>query len=199
MSRDQTLNKRSIFVFCFLFMAVFCSSVLGQSNLDALRQITKEDMYVKGKGDFDGNDWLGWTPSNRLYYLVGFVKGANYVSVNNFDSIVTEEMDGAGYKSTIHKNEVLRHYGMGGFTVRQLIDGMDGFYQDFRNRNIKTQAAAYLVLKQINGAPEEGVKALIAFFRKPDAEPDVQFDLRTGEITVPYIDSSGKKQAIKFP
>jgi hypothetical protein len=40
---------------------------------------------------------------------------------------------------------------MTGKTERQIIDGIDQFYQDYKNRNIEIHTAVWLILVQING------------------------------------------------
>jgi hypothetical protein len=56
-------------------------------------------------------------------------------------------------------------YGVYGITVSQLAKGMDGLYQDPRNRKIKIADAIYTVKKQIEGASPAEIDSSLEFLR----------------------------------
>jgi hypothetical protein len=64
----------------------------------------------------DGNWWLGLTRQQKLYYVLGVCDGTVYTLVQD-DKIEASK-------------------GAGNVEVPQLADGLDRFYEDFRNRGI---------------------------------------------------------------
>jgi hypothetical protein len=48
----------------------------------------------------------------------------------------------------------------------QLVDGVDTFYSDYRNRGISTHNAVWLVLNGIAGTPKEKLDKMIEAFRR---------------------------------
>jgi len=61
-----------------------------------------------------------------------------------------------------HRNsrEWLTHYSIIGITNGQIVEGLNLFYDDFRNRQIKLPDAAYVVRKQILGASKKEIEAI---------------------------------------
>ena len=56
-------------------------------------------------------------------------------------------------------------------TNGQLVDGLDKFYSDFRNRRIKVNDAVWLVLNQVAGEPEAEMEKMIENWRKNTVKP----------------------------
>ena len=53
--------------------------------------------------------------------------------------------------------------------AEQLLDGIDEFYSDFRNRSIDIKWAFLVVMQQIAGKPEKDINQFIEYIRKnPD-------------------------------
>ena len=55
-------------------------------------------------------------------------------------------------------------------TARQLVDGLDSFYADYKNRGIRIRYAVWLVVLGIAGEPEDALQERIELFRKSAAE-----------------------------
>ena len=54
-------------------------------------------------------------------------------------------------------------------TVGQLVDGLDVFYSDFRNRTIRVHDAIWLVVNQIAGTPQEELEKMVENWRRSAA------------------------------
>ena len=52
----------------------------------------------------------------------------------------------------------------------QFYDGFNAFYSDFRNRNILTMHAAYVVVIQVAGKPQPFIDSIIETLRRCTAE-----------------------------
>ena len=48
----------------------------------------------------------------------------------------------------------------------QLVDGLDSFYKDYRNRTIKVHDAVWLVVNEIAGTPQQTMGKLIESYRQ---------------------------------
>ena len=114
----------------------------------------------------DGNWWIGQDRLARLNYTVGLFDGM-----------------GLGYKFSYwrfvddQKSEDARRLVQASFTYYssryiqnltsgQVVDGLDVFYADFKNRNILTQNAMWIVANQISGMPAAEVEKLIESWRR---------------------------------
>lgn len=58
-----------------------------------------------------------------------------------------------------------REHGLYGLTFGQLVAGLDEFYKDFRNKQIKVRDAIYVVKMQLEGMPEEAVQRSVKNLR----------------------------------
>lgn len=165
--------------------------------------------------DNDGNDWRGWVPQHKISFIMGFIAGAHYVITYNIDNTkyggenFTPQKGSEIYlsffdakKKTFTRQEVellmeygaysqviaLGKYSVGNIIIGQILDGLDSFYGDFKNRKIKISDAIYVVKKQIQGASSEEVEMLCQWLRS-DRSSDKRF----------YTDKDGKTQLIYFP
>lgn len=66
--------------------------------------------------------------------------------------------------------EWLTHYSIIGITNGQIVDGLNLFYDDFRNRQIKLTDAIYVIRKQILGASKEEIEAITEWLRTLDRD-----------------------------
>jgi len=51
-------------------------------------------------------------------------------------------------------------------TNGQIVDGLDDFYKDYRNRRIVISSAVWLVLNGVAGTPKDKLDAMIENFRR---------------------------------
>lgn len=83
----------------------------------------------------------------------------------------------------------LSNYNIANITNGQIMDGLNIFYGDFKNRNIKLSDAIYVVRKQILGSSPEEIEAISQWLRSPDRD----YTKRS------YTDKDGKKKYATFP
>lgn len=88
-------------------------------------------------------------------------------------------------------NDLLRRYSLYSITNIQLYEGLEKLYDDFNNTNIFLNEAVYLVRKQLQGAPDEEVQAILLWLRTPANQ-------RTFDQLI-YTDKMGKVFYATFP
>lgn len=89
----------------------------------------------------------------------------------------------------INRNERLSPYGVYGITIGQLYEGLNLFYGDFKNKQLKLPVAIYVVKKQIKGASAEEIEAIVQWLRDDSKDFRKRF----------FIDKEGKKKFVAFP
>jgi hypothetical protein len=62
-------------------------------------------------------------------------------------------------------NKMEKQY-LANVTNGQLVDGLDEFYKDYRNRTIRINGAVWLVLQGIAGTPKEKIEMMTESWRK---------------------------------
>jgi hypothetical protein len=103
----------------------------------------------------DGNWWRTHNNVSHVDYILGFFDGMNLGESFSVWKYTIDKDKAADAVATLVSNsydEMTRRY-MTGVTANQLVDGLDAFYVDFRNRNIRLNNATWLVLRQISGVP----------------------------------------------
>jgi hypothetical protein len=83
----------------------------------------------------------------------------------------------------------LLRYQIVGITNSQIVDGLNLFYSDFRNRQIKISEAIYVIRKQVQGASAEEIEAISEWLRT----------LGRDYMKLQYKDKSGKLKFATFP
>ena len=105
----------------------------------------------------EGSWWLSHSQTAKAEYVVGFFDGINIgerasgYKLSETDKSCRDKAKAAGDAFT---SKYLAHV-----TDRQLVDGLDAFYKDPRNRSILVTSATVPVLRQIAGDPADVVKA----------------------------------------
>jgi hypothetical protein len=138
--------------------------------LVALTLLSVLPIYVHAQHDRrDGNWWTGQTADIKLDYIVGFFDGMElgydfsyWGMIKDTDKGVATPCMSASNKSFNEHNE---RY-IRGVSNYQLVDGLDTFYKDFRNRRITVTAAVWLVLNEIAGKPQNQMDKMIENYRK---------------------------------
>ena len=119
----------------------------------------------------DGNWWRTQKRNARISYAVGFYDGitlGHNFSVWKYLSNGTKtEQDGVAQarKSFV---EYSRKY-LYNVTTGQLVDGLDNFYADYRNRRIMVHDAVWLVVNAIAGTPQDELNKMTESWRKNSA------------------------------
>lgn len=89
----------------------------------------------------------------------------------------------------LSRNESLSKFGIYRITVGQVNEGLNLFYNDFKNKQIKLPSAAHVVKKQIEGASSEEIEALVQWLRGGGKDFTKRY----------YVDKEGKKKYATFP
>ena len=107
--------------------------------------------------DRNGNWWRSQQKSVKAVYVVGMIDG-----VGTGEAILTKDGPTAALKAFTATADRL----LVGAKAEQLMDGMDRFYSDFRNRSILTSHALFIVAMQISGATDEQIQNWTLIFRR---------------------------------
>lgn len=116
----------------------------------------------------DGADWQRFDEDIKLGYVVGYADAETgaHMLVGFFCSWQIKADSEAAKICTADANSL----NFGGIAVRQLRDGMDTFYKDFRNRQVPLSMAMHLVRDQINGRPAEDIEKELTAWRQCHAD-----------------------------
>ena len=166
--------------------------------------------------NFSGHDWSGWEKSRKHNFISGFILGSGCVAHNNLLSL-EEKYDSdqawAVYmeyivpdkkkpKNSFSRNDVMlilnlmiylqnnsvNKYLIIEITNNQLVDGLDLFFSDFKNKQIKLRDAIYVVKKQIKGASPDEIEAILQYLRSDKDSKKLW-----------YTAKDGKKKLASFP
>jgi hypothetical protein len=119
----------------------------------------------------DGNWWVGETPNTKLNYAVGFFDGMELGHDFSYWGIVKDpkkekclvdvrtSFDDSSAKFFSHVSNY------------QLVDGLDTFYKDYRNRKIRAPDAVWIVVNEIAGTPQSEVDKMIEGWRQNSSKP----------------------------
>jgi hypothetical protein len=106
----------------------------------------------------NGNWWVSQNPTARLFYLEGFVDGASQVfTAFAIHARAKEEAAPKACKEYIGDLEDTAKEGgayFNGVSYGQLLDGLNSFYADYRNRLIRIPVGISLVVQSIRGEDE---------------------------------------------
>jgi hypothetical protein len=166
--------------------------------------------------EYDGNNWKEMSESQRIFWVSGFMAGATNVadswgiftpSSSNYDDNkarllwLSLQVDKEKITCTTENIELIcdyqeslsalgvKNYGIYTVSVSQLVEGLNQFYKDFKNTQIKISDAIYVVKKQIRGASNEEIEAILQWLRGSKKDYSKRF----------YIDKNGRRQAAVFP
>lgn len=114
----------------------------------------------------DGNWWLEQPKIIKLGYMTGFLDGIhlgnNFAMWGFMDDPESEScLKKVGLSTIEYEDRYLSKV-----KVAQLVDGIDAFYSDYKNRSISTHNAVWLVLNGIAGTPKDKLEKMIETFRR---------------------------------
>jgi hypothetical protein len=114
----------------------------------------------------DGYWWREQNGAVKAVYVAGMNEGADYAA--RLAQYVAKTTDKANLGGKVVSNILMANQGLfnGDFTAKQLVDGMDRFYSDKRNRSIATTCALHVVDMQLGGASKSDTESLAERFRR---------------------------------
>jgi hypothetical protein len=114
----------------------------------------------------DGNWWLTLTRSSKLDYIVGYfdgmLLGKNFCVWGIDDS---DKKNNCDYEAITSFSDYYKKYFLN-VTNFQIVDGLDEFYSDYRNRRIEILGGIWLVVNGIAGTPKDKLDSMIESWRK---------------------------------
>jgi hypothetical protein len=118
----------------------------------------------------DGNWWRGLESMWKTVYVTGFFDGIQMGNRFSYWGFVDDEKSSACLsKVDASAAEYSKKY-LSNITVGQVGDGLNEFYEDYRNRSLLVVDATWLVLNEISGKPRAEMDAMIEYYRK-NAKP----------------------------
>lgn len=114
----------------------------------------------------DGNWWLAQNRSTHAEYVIGFFDGMDLGHNFSFWALIKDkEMNVCIGKIMESYAEFDSKY-FKNITNGQVVDGLNSFYADFRNRSIRVADAVWLVVNAIAGTPQEELDTMIEKWRR---------------------------------
>ena len=115
----------------------------------------------------DGNFWRELGDSEKTMYLAGFFDGM--ILGKHFSYWGSARKDGTlpptGWEAAHSFDKFFAKY-FKHITNSQVADGMNVFYEDYRNRSIEIDSAVWLVVNEIAGKPDREMQAMIESYRQ---------------------------------
>lgn len=110
---------------------------------------------LHAQSDFDGDFWIPKNQAVKLSYVSGFVDGRND-GINDLAEVLGIKIDDPRVSKLGSS-----------ITVGQIVDGVDEFYKDWRNRKVLLRDAMQYVGDEANGKDDS---KLLLFMRQRGAE-----------------------------
>jgi len=117
----------------------------------------------------DGNWWVEQDALAKLYYVTGFYDG---MELGHEFSYWGLPKGGEQMSKVVASYDSYGTKYLSGVTNTQLVQGLDVFYEDYRNRRIRVHGGVWLVLNEISGKSKEDMQKMIESFRKNAVPPE---------------------------
>jgi hypothetical protein len=114
----------------------------------------------------DGNYWKGMTRVEKSTYITGFFDGIGIGNRFSYWDLLNTESGKKSLPAVKKSFDGYMEKYMDNVTNVQIADGLDVFYDDYRNRKITTYNAVWLVLNSIAGKNDKEMEIMIESFRK---------------------------------
>jgi len=135
----------------------------------------------EGKGiTADGYKWESWGDFMKVGWVTGFWDGLEHAipegilflgRAEDMYGLVSELIE-SEFKERRRKlvTSFVRSLELSGITCGQIVDGLDKFYKDYRNKKVLTREAVWVVRLEVKGAPEEFIDQEARILRIPIGE-----------------------------
>ena len=121
----------------------------------------------------DGNWWRNINnKTQKKAYAVGFSAGIQlgemfsvWNFMKNFES--NKDKNLYCYEKIVESSKKYYNKYVVGVSSEQIVDGLDKFYEDFRNRKIHIVYGIWIVFNQIAGTSTDKIEEMIENYRRP--------------------------------
>lgn len=114
----------------------------------------------------DGNWWNQESNEHKVYFMAGFFDGMDLGNNFSYWGMSEKGKDGGCDDQAVRSyNDQSRKF-FPNVTNVQLVEGLDTFYKDYRNRSIRIKNAVWLVVNGIAGTPQDKLDKMIENYRK---------------------------------
>jgi hypothetical protein len=114
----------------------------------------------------DGNWWRTQLRASQVSYMVGFFDGIELGNRFSYWSFANDQKATESLKRVFDSYEEYVDKYLKNVTSGQMVDGLDTFYSDFRNRSILVHNAVWLVANQVAGVPQDRIDSMIESWRR---------------------------------
>ncbi|OQY74437.1 MAG: hypothetical protein B6D44_04240 [Ignavibacteriales bacterium UTCHB2] len=113
----------------------------------------------------DGNWWTDRDEYGQSMFVIGFFSGMDLGERFSYWKYYDEENNPCDEAAVESYVEYWDNY-VANVNSSQVVDGLNEFYKDYRNRKILIKDAVWLILNEISGRPKEEMDVMIENFRK---------------------------------
>jgi hypothetical protein len=117
----------------------------------------------------NGNWWRSLQIEQKCHYLIGILDGLDLAVTFLY---MDEREDQKITREVIVLKELNQQKYLKNVTYEQLIDGLNDFFSDFKNRNIETNMGIFIVLKMIRGDSEDEINTMVKNLRRLPVEKE---------------------------
>jgi len=122
------------------------------------------------EGRRDGNWWREQGRNNHFSYVVGFFDGMDLGHKFSYWKFIGNKKTATCFGPVTKSYEEYCSKYFNHVTNVQIVDGLDSFYEDYKNRSIQVCDAVWLVVNGIAGTPQEKLDKMIENWRRSAAQ-----------------------------
>ena len=114
----------------------------------------------------DGNWWRQQGYGVQLAYVTGFFDGMELGKNFSCWNFINDPSKKRCLEAVINSFYEYLHKYFSNITNDQIVDGLNAFYEDFRNRKIRLDNGVWIVVNEIAGKSEKEMKKMIENWRR---------------------------------
>lgn len=112
----------------------------------------------------DGNFWNQMKSGEKYHTIVGFIEGWKFGGIRSLRGL---EIETPCHKRVFDTYSEIPKL-ISNLTYQQIIDGLDSFYSDYRNRRISIGSAFWMVIEGVSGASQADIDRKTEELRRID-------------------------------